>query len=238
MRKYRGGYANATARVPMVGDMVRIGDNTDTYQVTAYNQGDQMVTLSDGAGVHHNSSLNLVSGDGYQAPQEHSAAMPQSPQSFGEISAVENDDEEHDIDGPPYDDEESYERWSENSRETTGLVDSGTTAPNSRRGSNTSTILQDASTISQAQTDSEDGSDDGIIFNHPPAGGKRRKSKRRTKRKLKWDNKATIAVVATTVAFDKTLPPTDLTDPSGGKKTKRRKSKSRKKPRSLKKRVR
>ena len=230
MRKYRGGYANATARVPMVGDMVRIGDNTDTYQVTAYNQGDQMVTLSDGAGVHHNSSLNLVSGDGYQA-------LP----SFENIPPVENDgeeheidgppfDEEHEIDGPPFDEEERNDSLSE-SRETTGEAfdDHDTTVGNST-GSNT--VQGDGST--QGSTTREDDVD----LHNQPAGGKRRKSKRRTKRKLKWDNKATIAVVATTLAFDKTSPPTDLTDPSGGKKTKRRKSRSRKKPRSLKKRVR
>ena len=219
MRKYRGGYANATARVPMVGDMVRIGDNTDTYQVTAYNQGDQMVTLSDGAGVHHNSSLNLVSGDGYQA-------LP----SFENIPPVENDGEEHEIDGPPFDEEERNDSLSE-SRETTGEAfdDHDTTVGNST-GSNT--VQGDGST--QGSTTREDDVD----LHNQPAGGKRRKSKRRTKRKLKWDNKATIAVVATTLAFDKTSPPTDLTDPSGGKKTKRRKSRSRKKPRSLKKRVR
>jgi hypothetical protein len=176
-----------------------------------------MVTLSDGAGVHHNSILNLVSGDGYQAP------LP----SFENIPPVENDGEEHEIDGPPFDEEESYE-----SRETTGEAfdDHDTTLGNSN-GSNT---VPGSPGVSPRETDDEED----VSFTNQPAGGKRRKSKRRTKRKLKWDNKATIAVVATTVAFDKTLPPTDLTDPSGGKKTKRRKSKSRKKPRSLKKRVR
>ena len=240
MRKYRGGYANAGARVPAAGDRVTIGDNAQTYTVTAYEPGYQNVTLSNG-NVYHNSTLNLVLGNGYAAPDLSHSEMPQPP-FFGNIPPVENHGEEHVIDGPPYDDEESYAR-SENSRETTGLVDSGTTEPNSRRESNASTISQNASTISQNiqdQTDSEYESDDDdrVTFNGP-AGGKRRKSKRKTKRKLRWDNKATIAVVATTMAFDKTsAPPTDLPDPSGGKKSKRRKSKARKKPRSLKKRIR
>ena len=78
--------------------------------------------------------------------------------------------------------------------------------------------------------------------NNPPSGGgKRRKTKRRKKtRKSKWDNKATVAVVATAVAIDKSsAPPTDAPEPMGGKITKRkRRLTTRKKPRRLKKRVR
>ena len=87
------------------------------------------------------------------------------------------------------------------------------------------------------QFNDSDDSDQTTKATVTSRGGKRRKSKRKTKRKLKWDNKETVAVVATTFAFDKaTIHPTDLPDPSGGKP--KRKSNTRKKPYSLKKRIR
>jgi hypothetical protein len=67
----------------------------------------------------------------------------------------------------------------------------------------------------------------------PAAGGGKRKTKRRKKtKKSKWNNKATIAVLATAVAVDKSASPEFAADSTGGK------SNTRKKPRRLKKRVR
>lgn len=63
-------------------------------------------------------------------------------------------------------------------------------------------------------------------------GGKKSKRKRKSKRKLKWNNKASIAVVATTMAIDNDVPVLKH-DPAGGKK-----KLTRKKPHSLKKRIR
>ncbi len=94
----------------------------------------------------------------------------------------------------------------------------------------------------EASTEGTEGAPEGAAeATEKKEGGKRRKTKRRKKtRKSKWDNKATVAVVATAVAIDKTsAPPTDAPEPMGGKKTKRnRRSTTRKKPRRLKKRVR
>ena len=68
-------------------------------------------------------------------------------------------------------------------------------------------------------------------------GGKKSKRKRKSKRKFRWNNKASIAVVATTMAIDNDDPvaeePVLKPDPAGGKK-----KLTRKKPYSLKKRVR
>jgi len=204
----RGGYKNDT-RLPIVGDTVII--ENDRYNITAI-EGDRVIVNGESYDPNDLTLDTDLSGS--------FDSVPNSPttSAFGNVSPI----------GSP-----GSFSFSEN--------DSMNELASPQGSDMTSLDGQSASEYSGSIGLQLRGSEDSDQTTKPTVsffGGKRRKSKRRTKRKLKWDNKATVAVVATTMAFDKTtMPPTDLPEPAGGKKTKR-KSNTRKKPRSLKKRVR
>ena len=208
----RGGYLNYPNRLPVIGDTVILDDGR--YIITAID-GDRVIVRGES---HNPDDLTL---DDANISDSFGSIVPNSPtnSAFGNESSI----------GSP-----GSFSFSEH--------DSINDAASPSMSDMTSRDEQSASEYSgsnELQFNVSDDSDQTTKATVTSSrGGKRRKSKRKTKRKLKWDNKATIAVVATTMAFDKPMPPTDLSDPTGGKKTKRKKSSTRKKPRSLKKRVR
>jgi len=216
-----GGYRNYPDRVPAPGDNVIIDNNT--YTVTEYKSESDMVTLNDGRELSRNElDLQEVEQVADQPEQEVEQALDQPEQEVEqaldqteqELSNIEQDSE-HSVDEPSYEDSEIQdgEGGTDDATELT-VSESEEKEPS----------LSESEEKESAATDKSDNT----------RGGKRLK----TKRKVRWNNKttkATVAVVATTMALDKGLSP----DSSGGKsKRKRSKLSTRKKPRRLKQRVR
>ena len=216
MRKLRGGYTN-NDRLPIVGDRVL---KDGIIQIVTAITPDGRVTLDDGTEI--NPDLLELNVD-------------------EDLSGIDSQGSDHSLEGIEFPEDESVEQ--EDSDGTIPPLDSLEDDGQTDDGANSDSMhSNEDSTVSvvQSETANTTGASDRISM-----GGKYRKTKRKkrkSKRKIRWNNKASIAVLATTMAIDNSPPiaeePVLNPDPAGGKKTKRRKLTARKKPHSLKKRIR